>query len=97
MSCLCKQLDPDQLASEEANWSGSALFAIMWIYINNLDQVIWLAEFEQVHEKTYNKKRVTKALRSTCASTLSDQSSLIACAFYSLQAIQRDKGEPLPY
>ena len=33
--------DPDQLVSEEANWS---VFAIMWIYISNLDQVIWLAE-----------------------------------------------------
>ena len=27
MSCLCS-VDPDQLASEEANWSGSALFGI---------------------------------------------------------------------
>ena len=37
-------VDPDQLASEEANWSGSALFAIsIKIYINNLDQAIWLA------------------------------------------------------
>ena len=36
-------VDPDQLASEEANWSGSALLPLsMWIYINNLDQVIWL-------------------------------------------------------
>ena len=41
---LANSEDPDQLASEEANWSGSALFAIMWIYINKLDQVIWLAE-----------------------------------------------------
>ena len=41
---FANSVDPDQLASEEANWSGSALFAIMWIYINNLDQVIWLAE-----------------------------------------------------
>ena len=32
------------IASEEANWSGSALFAIMWVYSNNPDQVIWLAE-----------------------------------------------------
>ena len=38
-------VDPDQLASEEANWSGSALFAIKkWIYSNSPDQVIWLAE-----------------------------------------------------
>ena len=31
---------------EEANWSGSALFAIKYVrtYINNLDQVICLAE-----------------------------------------------------
>ena len=28
MSCICNSVDPDQLASEEANWSGSALFAI---------------------------------------------------------------------
>ena len=41
---LANSLDPDQLGSEEANLSGSALFAIMWIYNNNLDQVIWLAE-----------------------------------------------------
>ena len=38
-------VDPDQLASEEANWSVSALLPFsMWIFINNLDQVIWLAE-----------------------------------------------------
>ena len=28
--CLCS-VDPDQLASEEANWSGSALFAIKYV------------------------------------------------------------------
>ena len=50
MTCpvLANRLDPDQLASEEANWSGSALFVIkyicMWISIKNPDQVIWLAE-----------------------------------------------------
>ena len=39
------RVDPDQLASEEANWSGSTLFATQyWIYINNLDQGIWLAD-----------------------------------------------------
>ena len=32
--------DPDQLASSEANWSGSAQFAIMWICSNNPDQVV---------------------------------------------------------
>ena len=46
MTCpvLANTVDPDQLASEEANWSGSALFVInMWISIKNLDQVIWSA------------------------------------------------------
>ena len=28
---LANSVDPDQLASEEANWSGSALFAIKWV------------------------------------------------------------------
>ena len=42
---LTNSIDPDQLASEEANWSGSALFVIkcMCISIKNPDQVIWLA------------------------------------------------------
>ena len=41
----CFSVDPDQLASEEANWSGSTLLSLsMWVYINNLVQVIWLAE-----------------------------------------------------
>ena len=44
---LANSVDPDQLASEKANWSGSALFGIkyvnMWISINHPDQVIWLA------------------------------------------------------
>ena len=31
-------VDPDQLASEEANWSGSALFAIKYV---NLYQRSW--------------------------------------------------------
>ena len=26
-------VDPDQLASEEANWSGSALFVIKYMYL----------------------------------------------------------------
>ena len=30
MSCL-HSVDPDQLASEEANWSGSALFAMQYM------------------------------------------------------------------
>ena len=39
---FANSVHPDQLAS--ANWSVSALFAIMWIYSNNPEQVIWLAE-----------------------------------------------------
>ena len=39
--CLCPVLansvDPDQLASEEANWSGSALFVIK--YLNLYEQI----------------------------------------------------------
>ena len=41
MSIFANSVDPDQLASEEANWSGSALLAIEYV---NLDQVIWLAK-----------------------------------------------------
>ena len=29
--CFANSVDPDQLASEEANWSGSALFAIKYV------------------------------------------------------------------
>ena len=31
--CLSNSVDPDQLASEEANWYGSALFAIKYDFI----------------------------------------------------------------
>ena len=41
---------------------------------------------EPEHDKTYNK---TSATCEDCASEHSDQSSLSACAFYSLRAIQR--------
>ena len=47
MPCPALQtVDPDQLASEEANWSGSALFAIQYFCfcINNMGHVIVLAE-----------------------------------------------------
>ena len=55
MPCPANCVDPDQLASEEANWSGSTLFFFffffffffsfsIWLFINNLDQVIRLAE-----------------------------------------------------
>ena len=41
---LANSVDPDQLASEEANWSGSALFVIKYVNVyQNPDQVIWLA------------------------------------------------------
>ena len=31
MSCFANSVAPDQLASEEANWSGSALFVIKYM------------------------------------------------------------------
>ena len=41
---LTNSVDPDQLVSEVANWSGTALFVIkMWISVKTLDHVIWLA------------------------------------------------------
>ena len=42
-------VDPDHLASEEANWSGSALFAIKYVTLYQQTgpstNVIWLAEY----------------------------------------------------
>ena len=46
MPVLANNVDPDQLASEEANWSGSALFVIKYVNLykqKSPDQVIWLA------------------------------------------------------
>ena len=41
---LANRVDPDQLVSEEANWSRSALFVIKYvIFYQNPDQIIWLA------------------------------------------------------
>ena len=48
---LANSVDPGQLASEEANWSGSALFVIKYVNFykkkkkkkKKTDQVIWLA------------------------------------------------------
>ena len=41
---LANSVDPDQLASEEANWSGSALFVIKYVnFYKNPDRVICLA------------------------------------------------------
>ena len=31
MICFANSVDPDQLASEEANWSGSALFDVTYV------------------------------------------------------------------
>ena len=31
LAIIANSVDPDQLASEEANWSGSALFAIKYV------------------------------------------------------------------
>ena len=33
ITCFANSEEPDQLASEEANWSGSALFAIKYVNI----------------------------------------------------------------
>ena len=36
MTCpvIANKVEPEQLASEEANWSGSALFVIKYRYVN---------------------------------------------------------------
>ena len=44
---LANSVDPDQLASEEANWKPTdlnlhCLSLNMWISVKNQDQVIWL-------------------------------------------------------
>ena len=41
---IANSVDPNQLASEEANWSGSALFVVKDVnFYPKLDQAIWLA------------------------------------------------------
>ena len=58
---LANSVDPDQLASEEANWSGSSLFVIkLWISIKSQDQVIWLAGYKKWvwHLIFFSKARV---------------------------------------
>ena len=43
---LANSVDPDQLASEEANWSRSGQFAINYVNLyQHYDQVIWYAEY----------------------------------------------------
>ena len=52
-------VDPDLLASEEADWSGAALFVFsMWIFI--LDKAIWLADNKKWvwHLNLFSMKRV---------------------------------------
>ena len=58
---FANSVNPDQLPSEEANWSGSALFAIQYL-INNLDQIIWLAQnWEWVwHLNLFSRTRVKR-------------------------------------
>ena len=36
MSTFANSVDPDQLASKEANWSGSAVFAIQYLNLYQL-------------------------------------------------------------
>ena len=73
MLAFTNSVDPDQLASPEANWSGSALFAIkyssMLIRINNLDQVIWfIAENWKWawHLNLFRMTRVKNSHREIC-------------------------------
>ena len=42
---FANSVDPHQLASSEANWSGCALLAIKYVNLyQKLNQVIWMAE-----------------------------------------------------
>ena len=45
-------VDPDQLASEEANWSGSALFIIQYMY----QQLHYENTPIQIYGKFYHQK-----------------------------------------
>ena len=48
ISCFADSVDPDQLASEEANWSGSTLFAIKYANLKqksgSSNQIGWKLE-----------------------------------------------------
>ena len=45
---FANSVDPDQMASEEAIWSGSTLFVICSLWIENtLYQEIWLVDSQQ--------------------------------------------------
>ena len=54
---MANSADPDQLASSEANWSGSTLFAMAGHI--RVQQDKGLIGFRPVHDKTYNKTSVT--------------------------------------
>ena len=66
---LVNSVDPDQLASEEANWSGSALFVIKYVnfYKKNSDQVIWLAGNQKwaLHLNLFSIRTVMKKSKQT--------------------------------
>ena len=45
---FANSVDPDQMASEEAIWSGSTLFSFsLWIWTKILFDVIWLADIQK--------------------------------------------------
>ena len=45
---FANSVDPDQMASEEAIWSGSALFVMQFMnWMNTLYQEIWLVDSQQ--------------------------------------------------
>ena len=58
---LANSVDPDQLASEEANWSGSTLFVNKYVNCyQKPDQVLWLAGNQKWawHLNLFSKARV---------------------------------------
>ena len=64
--CLWNSVDPDQLASEEAKWSGSALFAIQ--YVNFYEQsgssnlIGWKFEKKVWHHNLLSRAKVEMIL-----------------------------------
>ena len=105
---LCLELKQDRRAEGEqksargaAQYRASWSTAVMLCYsdyqtISSDLGITILKTFEPAHNKTYDLCD-QRRLRSACTCVQSDQSSLIACAFYSLQAIQREINEsPCP-
>ena len=76
-------------------WCGSPWLLLLWLAVlavfhHCTEKLIII---EPAIDKTYNNTCDQRRFRSDCA-----ESSLIACAFYNLQAIQkRNKRKPLPY